>query len=245
MLMFLFVKNADDVRGFVGLLLLMRKVNNVRQQGSCRSFLYKRNIILEIHAFMTGRTRSKQFPGFFNVVFDSHSSTSVVVDHILFLYDRPRGPAQHQDPPIFIMTDVPFGPPPTNFAPPPDGVWTWPAPHFSLLLSRAAANPDAVPKKFVFHETDEFFALYDGYPKAKVHLVLLPKASFGKSRVGPTADIPSILAIPDESFLRKLEDYTQFIVTALENIKTLNDGFDKTGTRRATTFRHGVHLRYS
>ncbi|CAD7944197.1 unnamed protein product [Amoebophrya sp. A120] len=62
--------------------------------------------------------------------------------------------------------------------PPKSGKFTWPASHFSLYLKTFVQKKlyeEEKYKVFVFHESEEFVTIYDGYPKAKVHLLVLPK----------------------------------------------------------------------
>ncbi|CAD7958512.1 unnamed protein product [Amoebophrya sp. A25] len=62
------------------------------------------------------------------------------------------------------------------YNPPRDLRWDWPCGHFSAFLTQAVLHFDkVVDKKFVFHESEDFFTLYDGFPKAKVHLLAVPR----------------------------------------------------------------------
>lgn len=73
-------------------------------------------------------------------------------------------------------------------------------------------------RKFLFHEDSEFFALYDGFPKAAVHLLLVPKAP-----------LDSAVCVQSEAFLEAYIRYLEQILGILARL------FPE------ATFRHGVH----
>jgi len=84
--------------------------------------------------------------------------------------------------------------------------------------ARSASQKPGVGRRSLFHESEYFFTLYDGMPKAAVHLLVVPKIP-----------MDSALETQSEAFL---EAYMQYLERILRILGRL---FPE------ASFRHGVH----
>lgn len=109
-----------------------------------------------------------------------------------------------------------------SFDPPPRGPWPWSPPDFRYALKAAVAKSGSLAKQYVFHENDEFLALYDGYAKARVHLLIVPK----------NKEIDDIMQVKSYGQLLDLITFTRGIVDRLES-------------KSPQTYRVGIHARPS
>ena len=81
--------------------------------------------------------------------------------------------------------------PPANFPPyrPPSGPPPRPSGHFSTLLYAYIRTPrPSSLQDSVFFEDEQFTIIYDAYPKARVHLLMLPR----KKQIAQVADLSQL-----------------------------------------------------